>query len=177
MAKSPKSISGVLIAISGPMILAKISISNDIPSSNWNTILDLNRPSLVGVNLILKTTSSPKDIFNLSFTFNNCSSPLLLLSLSLSFSSILFSSKFVFVFLDILNFDCVFLLLVLLVFVLLLKPVFESFNAGVSFSFCLSLLKFVLLKAFEVLSSNALLSGFSFFSPVVKFAFFVYISI
>ena len=72
-AKSPKSISDVLMDNSGPMIFAKISLSKEIPSYNWNTILDLNLPSLLGVNL--KTICSPKDIFNLSFTFNNCSSP------------------------------------------------------------------------------------------------------
>ena len=57
VAKRPKSIRGVFIAISGPIIFAKTSISNDKPSSNWNTILDLNFPKLSGVNLILKTTS------------------------------------------------------------------------------------------------------------------------
>jgi len=135
VAKSPKSISGVLTDISGPIIFAKISISNEIPSSNWNTILDLNFPSLSGVNLILKTTSSPNDIFNLSFTFNICSSS------SFPFS-IIFIISLDFVPFVAFNFEFVFLLLFVLV--LLLNPVlvFESFDKGLSFPLILDFVLF-----------------------------------
>ena len=58
-AKSPKSIKGVFIAISGPITLARISTSNEIPLSIWNTTEALKRPKESGINLILKGSSCP----------------------------------------------------------------------------------------------------------------------
>jgi len=63
-----------LIAISGPIILAKISISKDIPSTNWNTIDDLKCPNLSGLNFILKGNFCPIFIIKLSFCITFCPS-------------------------------------------------------------------------------------------------------
>ena len=73
VAKSPKSIKGVFIDISGPITLARISTSNEIPSSNWKTTDALKRPNSSGINLILKGSSCPNVITNLSsiFTFSS----------------------------------------------------------------------------------------------------------
>ena len=79
---------------SGPIICAKISISKEIPSSNWKTIDALKRPNVFGVNWILKGSSCPIVITNLSFIFTFC--------FSISFfdnSSSLNDLVFVFVFL------------------------------------------------------------------------------